>query len=155
MVEHKYASAMREVLEYLKGISERDVAKISQKFLDFLNENAAKKLVNEFDYKKPLVELELSPEAKAIIAVICYNFWCDTEKQKEDFLRLLDTNQMKLQKELNEKYKIEDMFDNQVKDDLEVPENTSEMALLDVNNMKWYEKLFEFFRRKFKKQTKE
>lgn len=151
MIEHKYASAMREVLEYLKGISDRDVAKISQKFLNFLKDNATEELVHEFDYNKPLVELELSSEAKAIIGVIYYNFWCETEQQRNDFLRLLDTNEIEFQKELKEKYDIDNIFDNPKKKDMKIKENISEKGLLDINNMKWYERLFEFFRRHFRK----
>lgn len=151
MIEHKYASAMREVLEYLKGISDRDVAKISQKFLNFLKDNATEELAHEFDYNKPLVELELSSEAKAIIGVIYYNFWCETEQQRHDFLRLLDTNEIEFQKELKEKYDIDNIFDNPKKKDMKIKENISEKGLLDINNMKWYERLFEFFRRHFRK----
>lgn len=151
MVEHKYASAMREVLEYLKGISDKDVAKISKNFLDFLRDNAAEELIKEFDYNKPLVELELSSEAKAIIGVIYYNFWCETEQQKRDFLRLLNTNEIEFQKELKEKYDIDNIFDSPKESNFNVTENVSEKGLLDINNMKWYERLFEFFRRHFKK----
>lgn len=151
MVEHRYASAMREVLEYLKGISDKDVAKIPQKFLDFLKDNAVEKLEYEFDYSRPLVELELSYEAKAIIGVIYYNFWCETEEQRTDFLKMLDINEIEFQKELKEKYNFNNIFESSKKVDAEVKENVSEKALVDVNHMKWYEKLFEFFRRRFKK----
>lgn len=152
MIEPKYASAMREVLEYLKGISDKDVAKISKEFLDFIRDNSAEELVHEFDYNKPLVELELSSEAKAIIGVIYYNFWCETEQQREEFLKMLNTNEIELQKELKDKCNIDNIFDTPKKVDVKTYPNVSEKALLNINDMKWYEKLFEFFRRCFKKR---
>lgn len=151
MVEVKYASAMREVLEYLKGIRDDDIAKISQKFLNFLRDNAIEELTYEFDYNKPLSELNLSPEAKAIIGLIYYNFWCENEQQRNDFLSLLEENEIEYQKELNEKYNVDNIFDIPEKVDLKGCENDSEKALVDIKNMKWYERLFEFIRKLFKK----
>ena len=89
MVEVRYANAMTEVLEYLKGIRDEDINKISKKFMDFLKENSSKEYECEIDYNKPLSELKISKEAKSIIGLIYYNFWCETEQQKKDFLALL------------------------------------------------------------------
>lgn len=153
MVNVKYANAMREVLEYLKGINDEDVAKISAKFMDFLNENASKEFVCEFDYNKPLAELKISQEAKAIIGVIYYNFWCETEQQRRDFLALLDDNEKVYQEELHEKYNAESIFDvpPKIDSDKETLENTSGKDLVTKNNIRWYKRLFRCFRQLFKK----
>lgn len=153
MVDVKYANAMREVLEYLKGINDEDIAKIPVKFMDFLNENASKDFVCEFDYNKPLAELKMSREAKATIGVIYYNFWCETEQQRRDFLALLDDNEKEYQEELREKYNVNNIFDvpPKMNSDEEILENTSEKGLVTKNNVKWYERLFRFIKQLFKK----
>ena len=70
----KYANAMAEVLYYLKGIRDEDLAKIPKKLIDFLEENSNKNYICNFDYTKPLKELNLTDESKGIIAMICYYY---------------------------------------------------------------------------------
>lgn len=79
----KYATAMTEVLYYLKGIRQEDVDKIPKKLIKYLKENALKNYECKFDYTKPLTELNLQEETKGLIAMICLNYWCETEEQKK------------------------------------------------------------------------
>lgn len=153
MVEVRYANAMCEVLEYLKGIRDEDVAKISKKFLAFLEENASKDFECKFDYNKPLSELEISPTAKSIIGLIYYNFWCETVQQKNDFLSLLDDNDRKYQKELNDKYNVNNIFDipHKTEGSNEKLKNNTEKAMIVKKDLKWYERVFEFVKKLFKK----
>lgn len=150
-MEIRYANAMSEVLEYLKGIKDEDVKKISSKFLNFLEENASKDFVCNFDYNKPLAELEISKEAKSIIGLIYYNFWCENEQQKKDFLLILDENEKVYQKELNEIYNTDNLFKvtkNQEQDDVTISSITVQE---NKNDLKWYERFFKFIKNLFKK----
>lgn len=92
MTNENYQIAMAEVLEYLKGIQKEDVEKISPSFMNFLKENASKNYKANFDYTKPLSELQLSDTSKAIISFICYKYWCNNEQQKMKFYNLLKHN---------------------------------------------------------------
>ena len=74
MISVQYSNAMAETLHYLKGIRKEDVDKIPNKFLNFLNENASESYKCDFDYTKPLSELDLLPETKGIIGIICLNY---------------------------------------------------------------------------------
>ena len=69
MVSIRYANAMKEVLQYLKGIRKEDFDKIPKKFMNFLEENASKEYESDFDFTKPLEELDLMDETKAIITM--------------------------------------------------------------------------------------
>lgn len=96
-------NAMAEVLEYLKGIRKEDLDKISPKFMRFLEENASKDYIPDFDYTKPLSELNLMNSSKAIICFICYKYWCETEEEKIEFYNLLKENDKKYELEWKEK----------------------------------------------------
>lgn len=152
MEDYTYAKAMREVLEYLKGIDDEDVAKIPRKFLDVLEKNALKDYKCEIDYYKPLAELNISKEAKAIIGLIYYNFWCETEQQKQDFLILLDDNDKVYQEELREKYNIDNIFGNPKDSTRKIKEENNNKAIIKTEKLKWYDKLFNRIKELFKRR---
>lgn len=93
MLEERYGIAMAETLHYLKGISQDDVDKIPKKLMQFLKDNASQDYKCEFDYTKPLNELNLTDEAKGLIAMICLNYWCETDEQKIKFRNHLNANE--------------------------------------------------------------
>lgn len=110
MVSVRTANAMAEVIYYLKGIRQEDINKIPKKLMQYLNENASKEYKCDFDYNKPLKELKLLDETRGIIGMICYNYWCITEKQKEQYLKRLSKNEQEYQEILHEKYNSDNLF---------------------------------------------
>ena len=115
MVSVKDANAMAEVIYYLKGIKQEDINKIPKKLMQYLNENASKENICNFDYNKPLKELDILDEARGIIGMICYNYWCVTEQQKEQYLKKLSMNEQQYQEILHEKYNPDNIFKNKQK----------------------------------------
>ena len=128
MVSVRNANAMAEVIYYLKGIKQEDIDKIPKKFIQYLNENASKEYKCDFDYNKPLKELNLLDETRGIIGMICYNYWCVTEKQKEQYLKRLSQNEQQYQKILNEKYNPDNIFENKKLDFIENTTNITEIV---------------------------
>lgn len=112
MVSIKNANAMAEFVYYLKGIRQEDINKIPQKLLQYLKENASKEYKCDFDYNKPLNELNLLEETRGIIGMICYNYWCVDEFQKKKYLDKLSKNEQKYQERLREKYNPDNLFKN-------------------------------------------
>ena len=110
MVNERYSIAISETLHYLKGINKEDINKIPNKFIIFLKENASNNYSCNFDYNKPLKELKITNEAKGLIAMICLNYWCETEEQKIKFRNHLNVNEQAYQEELKIKYNIDDIF---------------------------------------------
>lgn len=110
MVNERYSIAISETLHYLKGINQEDINKIPNKFMIFLKENASNTYFCDFDYTKPLKELNLTDEAKGLISMICLNYWCETEKQKTRFKNHLNVDEQVYQEELRQKYNITDIF---------------------------------------------
>ena len=128
MVSVRNANAMAEVIYYLKGIKQEDIDKIPKKFIQYLNKNASKEYKCDFDYNKPLKELNLLDETRGIIGMICYNYWCVTEKQKEQYLKRLSQNEQQYQKILNEKYNPDNIFGKKKLDFIENTTNTTEIT---------------------------
>ena len=115
----KYANAMAEVLYYLKGIRDEDLAKLPKKLINFLEENANKNYICNFDYTKPLKELKLTDESKGIIAMICYNYWCNTDEDKRRLINSLNQNEKIYQEEMKEKYNPEKIFKERNKENVQ------------------------------------
>lgn len=120
MINERYSIAMSETLHYLKGINEEDVNKIPNKFMEFLKANASKNYECDFDYTKPLKELKLMDETRGLISMICLNYWCQTEEQKENFRKHLNKNEIKYQEELRKVYNPDNLFKNKSTDDKKI-----------------------------------
>lgn len=144
MVNERYSIAMTETLHYLKGIRQDDLNKIPSKFMKFLNENCAKNYICEFDYTKPLKDIKLSNEARGIIAMICLNYWCETDEQKEKFKKHLNENELKYQEGLRKKYNYDDLFKkNKININVKTQNNRNENTkMIEYQKQKWYQKIF-------------
>ena len=144
----KYAIAMAEVLHYLKGIRQEDIDKIPQKLIEYFKQNSLESYVCKFDYKKPLKELELQEETKGLIAMICFNYWCQTAEQKEKFILELTNNEERYQKELREKYNPDNIFKKNKSVTDEIMENQKAMVEYKENIIiKILNKLKGFFKK--------
>ena len=113
MINERYGIAITETLHYLKGINQEDINKIPKKFMVFLKENASKNYSCNFDYTKPLKDLDLLSETRGLIAMICLNYWCETDEQKKVFVNKLNENELKHQEDLRKLYNPDDIFKSQ------------------------------------------
>lgn len=141
MVNERYAIAMTETLHYLKGVRQNDLDKIPNKFMTFLKDNACKDYKCEFDYTRPLEKLNLKNETRGLIAIICLNYWCETEEQRNNFRKHLDENEKRYQEELREKYNPDNLFKNKYN---EIPsEFTENTQLIEIQQYPWYKRLYQ------------
>ena len=149
MINVNNANAMAEVIYYLKGIKQEDINKIPKKLMQYLNENASKEHICNFDYNKPLKELDILDEARGIIGMICYNYWCVTEQQKEQYLKKLSMNEQQYQEILHEKYNPDNIFINKQKQQKK-SSNTTEnnqmqaTAIVEYKNDSLFKKVKKF-----------
>ena len=98
-----YSEAAVEVLDILDHTAIEKVNLIPRKFINYLKENAAKDYIANIDYSKPIEEMNIKVETKGILGTICRNWWWSIE-QKQEFSRLINEKNIKLQEELKEKY---------------------------------------------------
>lgn len=106
-----YAEAATEVLEILNNTQKKEVDKIPVKFMEFLKKNSLRTYKPNFDYTKPIKELNLKPKTQALLGLIYLRYWAD-EEEKIKFNQKLNENEKKYQKELQEKYSVNNLFKN-------------------------------------------
>ena len=122
MINKRYAEAFVEVLDILKHMKPNDLEKVSNKFIDFLEENASKEYICNLDYTKNLIEMDLKQETIGLLAVMYEKFWCP-EEDRQDLINIFYINEQKHQEELMEKYNPDKLFEKKEKDVIEPKEN--------------------------------
>ena len=110
MVSDRYANAISEVLYYLNGICKEDIDKIPKRLIKLFENNKSKDYVCNFDYNKPLKELDLLDETRGRISMICLNYWCQTKEEKQKVLEKLNQNERKYQEGLRRRYNPDSIF---------------------------------------------
>lgn len=140
MTDLEYSMAATEVLEVLKNFKKEDVEKISPQFLEFLKSKKLDNYKAEFDFSKPITELELRGSSKAMLGMIYRTYWCNEEEKKE-YDKLLRKNSIEHQKQLREKYNPDEIFkkSNMVKNKKELASQNN--GIIKKTEEKWYEKL--------------
>jgi len=145
----KYCDAMAEMLYYFNGIDESEIKRIPTRLMNYFKENATKDYVCDFDYNKPLKELNLKDETKALIGMIYINYICDSKEQKQKVLSKLSENEVKYQEELRRKYSTENLFKNRVKT---LDDEVNNVALVEYKEIKWYDRLIIKIKKLFRKK---
>ena len=141
----KYSVAYAEVLEVLKYISLDDYEKIPKKYITFMEENADENSLFEYNVAVPFDKQDISEDAKNVLAMLFRLFIIDDDKKQE-----LSKNDAMIeenyQKEIKEKYDPDNLFKKS-----NVENVKKEVALVEVKEEKWYQKILTFFRKLFRK----
>ena len=145
MVDIERANAYSEVLEILKYLTPEDYNKIPKEKIEVFETYANKEYTFNYDPDKTLQEQNVSKTARTIIGILFRDYWA-TEEQKEKIIKWQQQERVRIENEKQEKYKSEDIFKNN-----NIPQEKEEVALVEVKEEKWYDKVFQFFRNLFKK----
>lgn len=94
------AYSYSETLEILSLIDTEYRNRIPDKLISILEDNHLSSYVNHITPGIPLENQELSEKTEALIALICLNYWCDSDNQKEDLKSIFDENEKDYQKSL-------------------------------------------------------
>ena len=144
MVDIKYANAYSEILEILKYLTPEDYEKIPKEKIEVFETYANKDYSFNYDPDKTLQEQNVSKTARTIIGILFRDYWA-SEEQRDKIIKFQQQERIRIEKEKQERYKSEDIFKN----NNEI-QPTEEVALVEVKEEKWYEKVFKFFRKIFK-----
>lgn len=151
MVDIEYANAYSEVLEILKYIPIEDYDKIPKNRINLFKAHANSDHAFCYDTTKTLEEQNVSKTAKAIIAILFRDYWA-TELQKEKIITKQNYDRMQLEEKRKERYNSDNLFkNNKKKNILDGTEQEQKLALIEINNIKWYKKVWKFIIRYFKK----
>ena len=151
MVDIEYANAYSEVLEILKYISKEDYEKIPNSKIELFETNHNKEYIFKYNPNKTLDEQNVSKIAKAIIAILFRDYWA-TEIQKEKIIAKQNYDRMQLEEKKKEIYNSDNIFkNNKKKIVLDATEQEQKQDLIEINNIKWYKKVWKFIIRFFSK----
>lgn len=151
MVDIEYANAYSEVLEILKYISKEDYEKIPNSKIELFETNHNKEYIFKYNPNKTLDEQNVSKIAKAIIAILFRDYWA-TEIQKEKIITKQNYDRKQLEEKKKERYNSDNLFkNNEKKINLDGTKQEQKLALIEINNIKWYKKVWKFITRFFSK----
>lgn len=119
----KLSRSITEVLEILKHMDKIYIEKLPKKFVEFLQDNQDTSYIPKFDYTKKLQDCVMYKETKALLGIMFLKYW-SCEKQKKEYLQILENNQKKYQEKINEKYNPDNLFKNSKKCKEKIEENT-------------------------------
>lgn len=87
--------AYTEIDEVLKFFPQSYIDKIPKKILDTFKELKLENYKVNIDFNKPLEEQRLLRETVVLLAVLQYNFWCESSNEKEELKKMFQENERK------------------------------------------------------------
>lgn len=145
MLTKELKLGITETIEILKLADKKEIDKIPKKFMNFLNEHADKEYKFEIGNKMSLKNLKLRKETKNILAIIAYNYWCDTPEKKSKFNELLNNNQKIYEEKLRNQYNPDNLFKNKK----QVSQNKNDSTALVKYKENIIQKILRFLHIKF------
>lgn len=160
--------AFAELLEILSFMDEESINKIPKKLIAIFENNALQTYEKHLSPEIPLEEQNISEKTISYLGVLCLNYWCESEEEKQNLLEQVRQNDIRKEQELREKYSYEKMFNNQKSVEDTTSKNISSVdgfdnsnsninssnLPIDYNNLPWYKKVFtkirNFFNNLFK-----
>lgn len=145
MLTKELKLGITETIEILKLADKKEIDKIPKKFMNFLNEYADKEYKFEIGNEMSLKDLKLRKETKNILAIIAYNYWCDTPEKKSKFNELLNNNQKIYEEKLKNQYNPDNLFKNKK----QVSQNKNDSTALVKYKENIIQKILRFLHIKF------
>lgn len=144
--KEEYANACAEVLEILKSVKDEDLKRIPNEEIEILKENANIEHEFLYDATKDIKDQNVSKAAKGIIA----NFFVKYIATMEQKQKITAIQHKRLEEKL--------VANNTPRIETEETETTISKVqikdLVDVKDIKWYEKVYLFLKRIFGKKNK-
>lgn len=128
-----------EVLFIIDLLDDEHKNKIPNKVREFFENNKSQNYQVNIDSSTPLEQQNLLPETVDILAMLKLNYWCTSEEEKEKLMDLLNENERKYQKELEEKYNSDNLFkdkSSKVEDTLAMVEYKESFFTRFINGLK-------------------
>lgn len=125
-------NAYAEVVEVLDNMSLEDRNKIPKKVYDFFIEKSSKDYIKHLNKNIDLCKQDIREDTKEILAILLTNYWCKTENEKNDLLKLFRENELKYQQDLREKYNPDNIFKKRAQESVIEEKNIEkEFALVE------------------------
>ena len=155
-MENKLSIVYAEVCEILSFMEPKYVDKIPKKLLNLFYEESEKDYKISINPNIPLTNQNLQRKTLALLAMLNLHYWCESETEKQELLRLYENNDKKREEELDklrEKYDPDDLFkkEEQVIVENEVKQENTQLIEYEEKNIfkKIINKIMKFFKRNY------
>lgn len=142
--------AYAEVYEILNLLEDEYIEKVPQKVRNFFEEEKDIYYKPIIDINIPLNEQNLKRETFILLAMLNLNYWCNSEKEKQDFLNGLAQNE-KEKKELEEKYNPDNLLKNKLKTNIS-DDSQQNLEIIEYKKQNFIQvllnKIMRFFKRR-------
>lgn len=151
----KLSTVTRQSYSEVNGIinllDKREREKIPVKLREYFEKEKDIKYIKEIDASIPLKEQGLKRETIAIMAMLNLNYICDDENERRILKEKYERNEVIYQKELSEKYNVNNIFKNENEVILEESKDIEEEQSLAIKKESFMNKFLNFIKRIFKK----
>lgn len=142
--------AYAEIDEILNLLDDNYTEKIPENIRNFFKEEKNNDYIPRIDTSKSLIEQNLKRETFVLLAILNLNYWCENEREKQEFLNQLVKNE-KEKKELEEKYNPDNLFKNKEENSNESNVYVENLQMVEYKQpnfiQRLLEKIAEFFRK--------
>ena len=146
--------AYSEIYEILKLIEDEYVNKIPKKIINFFEVERDKEYKPIIDVNIPLDEQNLKRETMVLLAILNYNYWCDSEEEKKEMQEeLIRNSEIKEQeeKELAERYNPDNIFKKRNEVEKPINDNNENVQLIEYKEKNIFKKIINRIMKFFKK----
>ena len=123
-VEEKVNS---EVLAILMILGNEYTSKIPDKIMEYLIYTSNLKNLPNIDPNKRIEEQNISEEARTFLVMLKLRYWCKTDEEKKELLKILDDNEKVMQANNNSISNLNNLMDNSneniVNEEIRLPQN--------------------------------
>ncbi len=116
--------AYAEVDYIIHHMNERYLEMLPSKLVNFFEEMKDPEYEVYVDPRKPLYSQNLQKYTLEIIALLHLKYWCEDEERRQELYNRMETNQVKFEEKLRERFNAENIFE----DDKEEIENTEDLS---------------------------
>lgn len=142
--------AYAEVYEILSFMEPKYLDMIPKKLLNLFYEEKDKDYKIHINHNIPLTEQNLQNKTLALLAMLNLHYWCKSEIEKQELLKLYADNDKKKEEELKEKYNPDNLFKNkEINKSIESEENT---ALIEYKKENFFKKVLNKIMSLFRKR---
>jgi len=128
-----------EVYEILILMGDRFINKLPNKLFDLIKNERLESYNPKYNLDISLEEQAVREETIDVIALLYLNYWCESEEEKKELSIIWEENEEKYQKQLNEKYNINNLFRNkqiEKKEDISLIEHKKSFFKIIIDKIK-------------------
>ena len=114
-----------EVYSVLNLLGDDYKKKLPNKLLKLIENKRNTNYEPKYDSGTSLLWQKIKRESLSMIALFHVNYWCDSEKEKNELKELFKANEQRYRTYIKEKYNPDNIFKNDTKSKIVEPETTS------------------------------